>query len=113
MKQIYKILKFARHLWPYYVGVSFASVLMALLNQAQPLLTKMAIDRLPGVTNGKVDVTTILIIVGFVFLADVGATLISNVAGYYGDIMAVKLNFFLSTKYYDHLLTLSHKYYAN
>ena len=113
MKQIYKILKFARHLWPYYIGVSFASVLMALLNQAQPLLTKMAIDRLPGITSGKVDVTTILIIVGFVFLADVGATLISNVAGHYGDIMAIKLNFFLSTKYYDHLLTLSQKYYAN
>lgn len=113
MKQIYKILKFAGHLWPYYLGVSVASVLMALLNQAQPILTKMAIDRLPGVTNGGVDVTAVLIIVGFIFLSDLGATLISNIAGYYGDIMAVKLRFFLSTKYYDHLLTLSQKYYAN
>lgn len=113
MKQIYKILKFAGHLWPYYLGVSLASVVMAILNQAQPILTKMAIDRLPGVTNGQVDVITVLIIVGFIFLSDVGATLISNVAGYFGDIMAVKLRFFLSTKYYDHLLTLSQKYYAN
>lgn len=113
MKQIYKILKFAGHLWPYYIGVSLASVVMALLNQAQPLLTKMAIDRLPALTSGKTEVLPILIIVAFIFLSDIGATLVSNVAGYFGDIMSVKLRFFLSTEYYKHLLTLSQKYYAN
>lgn len=113
MKQIYKILKFAGHLWPYYIGVSIGSVAMALLNQAQPILTKMAIDRLPGIGQNQSAVVPILIIVGFIFLSDVGSTMISNIAGYYGDIMASKLRFFLSTKYFDHLLTLSQKYYAN
>lgn len=113
MKQIYKMLKFAGHLWPYYIGVSVGSVAMALLNQAQPILTKMAIDRLPGLGINQSEVMPILIIVGFIFLSDIGATIISNVAGYFGDIMAAKLRFFLSTKYFDHLLTLSQKYYAN
>ena len=113
MKQIGKILQFAGHLWPYYLGVSIASVVMALLNQVQPLLTKMAIDRLPTAIGGHTKLTPVLIIVAAIFLSDVGATLISNVAGYYGDIMSIKLRYFLSTKYYDHLLKLSQKYYSN
>lgn len=113
MKQIIKILKFAGHLWPYYLGVSIGTVLMALLNQAQPILTKMAIDRLPGVVGGQTEFKPILIIVFAIFASDVGSTLISNISGYYGDIMSVKLRFFLSTRYYDHLLTLSQKYYSN
>lgn len=113
MKSIIKILKFAPHLWPYYLGVSIGTVIMALLNQAQPILTKMAIDRLPGASIEQGVLLPVLIIVFAIFLSDVGATLVSNISGYYGDIMGVKLKYFLSTKYYDHLLTLSQKFYAN
>lgn len=113
MRQIGRILKFAKHLWPYYLLVSAASVVMALLNQAQPLLTKAAIDRLPTVVGGSDALAPVLIIVGLIVLSDVGATLISNIAGYYGDIMAAKLKYFLSVKYYEHLLTLSQSYYSN
>jgi len=113
MKPIGRILKFAGHLWPYYLGISIASVFMALLNQVQPLLTKAAIDRLPTVAGGQSDFLPVLFIVLAIFASDVGATLVSNVAGYYGDIMSVKLRYFLSTKYYDHLLELSQKYYSS
>lgn len=113
MKSIGRIFKFARHLWPYYVGVSVASVVMALLNQVQPILTKEAIDRLPSVVGGQADLKPVLLIIGVIFASTVLATLISNVAGYYGDIMGVKLRYFLSVKYYDHLLSLSQKYFQN
>jgi ATP-binding cassette subfamily B protein len=113
MKSIGRILKFAGHLWPYYLGVSIASVSMAMLNQIQPLFTKMAIDRLPSVVGGKTELTPVLLIVGAIFLSDLGATLISNITGYYGDVMSMKLRYFLSTKYYDHLLTLSQSYYSS
>ena len=113
MKPIGKILKFAGHLWPYYVVVSAGSIILALLNQAQPLLTKAAIDRLPSSTGGIKELTPVLIIVVAIFVSDVLATLFSNIAGYFGDIMSVKLRYFLSTKYYDHLLSLSQKYYSN
>lgn len=112
MKQIFKIFSFAKHLWPYYLGVSLGSVFLALLNQVQPLLTKNAIDKLPGVVGGQGDFGPVLIIVAALFLSDVGATLVSNISGYYGDILSAKLRFFLSTKYYEHLLTLSQRYYS-
>lgn len=112
MKQMAKILRFSKHLWPYYVGVSVASVVMALLNQMQPIFTKMAIDRLTNVVHGHADLRGILFIVGALFLTDVGSTLVSNIAGYHGDIMATKLRYYLSTRYYEHLLTLSQRYYS-
>ncbi len=112
MKEIGKILKFAGHLWPYYVGVSLGSVAIALLNQTQPILTKMAIDRLPNVVGGQSELMPVLIIVFVLFLTDAGATIISNISGYYGDIMSAKLRHFLSTKYYEHLLSLSQRYYS-
>lgn len=112
MKQIFKIFKFASHLWPYYVGVSLGSVFLALLNQLQPLLTKMAIDRLPSVVGGQSELAPVLLIVLGLFASDVGATLISNISGYHGDILAAKLRYFLSTRYYEHLLSLSQRYYS-
>ncbi len=112
MKSIGRIFKFARHLWPYYVGVSLGSVAIALLNQTQPILTKMAIDRLPNVVGGQSELMPVLIIVFVLFLTDAGATIISNISGYYGDIMSAKLRHFLSTKYYEHLLSLSQRYYS-
>jgi ATP-binding cassette, subfamily B, bacterial len=113
VKPIGRILKFAGHLWPYYVGVSLGSVVMALLNQVQPLLTKMAIDKLPGVVGGSGEMAPVMVIIGLFFATEVGSTLISNIAGYYGDIMSVKLRYFLSARYFDHLLTLSQNYYAS
>lgn len=113
MKSIVRILKFASHLWPYYVGVSIASVVMALLNQTQPILTKMAIDRLPSVVGGQTKLAPVLIIIGIIAVTNIASTLISNVTGYYGDIMSVKLKYFLSTRYYDHLLSLSQSYFQN
>ncbi|HMS31642.1 MAG TPA: ABC transporter ATP-binding protein, partial [Candidatus Saccharibacteria bacterium] len=112
MKSIGRIFRFARHLWPYYVGVSLGSVAIALLNQTQPILTKMAIDRLPNVVGGQSELMPVLIIVFVLFLTDAGATIISNISGYYGDIMSAKLRHFLSTKYYEHLLSLSQRYYS-
>lgn len=112
MKQILKILGFAKHLWPYYLVVSLASVVMALLSQVQPLFTKFAIDRLPGVVGGQEEFAPVLLIVFAIFLSDVGSNVIGNIAGYYGDLMAAKLQYFLSTRYYEHLLTLSQRYYS-
>lgn len=112
MKQIFKIFKFAKHLWPYYLGVSLGSVVLALLNQVQPIITKNAIDLLPGVVGGQDNFAPVLVLVLGLFLCDVGATFVSNISGYYGDILAAKLRFFLSTKYYEHLLTLSQRYYS-
>lgn len=113
MKDILRIIRFSKSLWPLYTAVAFFSVLIALLNQFAPLLTKAVIDELvSGLNkNGELRSEFILLMVVFIFLSDVGVTIFSNVGGYIGDIMTSRLDKLLSVSYYEHLLKLSQKYF--
>lgn len=112
MKSIARILKFTGELWPFYLTVSILSIIVAALTQAIPLLTKSAIDHITkGLQSGETDLTPILIIVFAIFACDFGSALVSNVNGYYGDILSAKLKLLLSTRYYTHILSLPQRYF--
>lgn len=111
MKYIWRILKFTANLWPYYVLVSFLSILISIMNLSMPLLTGWAIDEIRKGTNSNVSYVVWLAI--GIFVLDFGGTLITNINGYWGDIMSAKLQKILSTKYYSHLLDLSQNYFDN
>ncbi len=112
MKQIWKIIAYSRELWPYYAAIGFFTVVLALLNQVQPIFIKQIVDAVVGSIEGvDVDVRSVAIFVFLIFAADVGVTLLSNVSGYLGDVMAAKLKRFLSFKYYEHLLELPQSYF--
>jgi len=55
MKSLWKILRFTSNLWPYYLIVTVASVLMALANQAPPFVIKLATDAIVHATSGTAD----------------------------------------------------------
>jgi ATP-binding cassette, subfamily B, bacterial len=112
MKDIWRILRFTKVLWPYYAGISVLTVFLALMTQAQPLLTKGAIDEVSKLLDGgHANVKLVAIFATAIFLTDLGQTLISNISGYYGDIMMVKMQRFLSQRYYEHVLSLPQKYF--
>ena len=112
MKSIWRIIRFTSSLWRYYVAVSVLSVLVALLTQAIPLLTKAAIDRITeGLQSGGVDMTPIVLIVLAIAAVDFIQGLINNGNGYIGDILSVKLQRLLSSRYYDHIMTLPQRYF--
>lgn len=111
MKYIWRILKFTANLWPYYVLVSLLSILISVMNLSMPLLTGWAIDEIRKGTNANVSYVVWLAI--GIFVLDFGGTIISNINGYWGDLMSAKLQKILSTKYYAHLLDLSQNYFDN
>lgn len=111
MKSLWKILRFTGNLWPYYLVVTVASVLMALANQAPPFVIKMATDTIVHATSGPPNYWYVLSLAAILFASDVAVTLLSNWGGYYGDIMAAKLRNQLSSRYYKHLLDLPQSYY--
>ena len=112
MKSLFRIIGFTKELWPLYLTVSIFSVLVALLTQAIPLLTKEAIDAIQlGLGSNSVDTKLIVIIVVAIFACDVAQTFINNIGGYYGDILAAKLRRLLSGRYYQHILTLPQRYF--
>ena len=112
MKQIWKVIQYSKELWPYYGAIGFFTIGLALLNQAQPLLVKEIVDEVVESIGGvEADVASIIIFVILIFVADVSVTLLSNISGYLGDIMAAKLKRLLSFKYYEHLLELPQSYF--
>lgn len=112
MKDIWRILRFTKSLWRYYLGISLFTVLLAVMTQLQPLFTKGAIDQITKITDGgRADVKLVAIFAGLIFLTDLGQTLLSNISGYIGDMMSVKLQRLLSQRYYEHILSLPQRYF--
>ncbi len=109
MRYILRILRSTSNLWPYYLAVSTASVLISLLNMLLPFLSGLAIDEIRLGTSS--DMSKVIWIVFGIFLVDFSTTIISNVGGFLGDQMAEKLQRLLSKRYYEHILSLSQSYF--
>jgi ATP-binding cassette subfamily B protein len=112
MKEIWRILRFTKSLWRQYAAISLFTILLAAMSQLVPLFTKGAIDETAKLLNGgHADVTKAAVFAILIFLTDFGQTILSNIGGYIGDIMAVKLQRLLSQRYYEHMLSLPQKYF--
>jgi len=112
MKQLLKVIGYARNLWPYYVGIVIFSILMSITSLIAPFLIKDATDLIVNsLKAGEADIHGALMIAVWLFAADVANTLFTNWGGYLGDIMSAKLKKQLSERYYTHLLKLPQSYY--
>lgn len=110
MKQIWKIIRFTSSLKRYYVGISIMTILLATMSQLVPLLTKAAIDQITK-SGGTVNVSLVAFFAFLIFLTDIGQTYLSNISGYWGDMLSIKLRKYLSSRYYEHLLSLPQRYF--
>lgn len=112
MREIWRIITFSKQLWRYYAGISVFTILLAVVAQLQPLLTKGAIDEISNLLNGgQANVTLVAVYAVLIFVTDVLQTLLSNFGGHIGDIMAAKLKHYLGHRYYQHILGLSQRYF--
>ncbi|HSX17472.1 MAG TPA: ABC transporter ATP-binding protein [Patescibacteria group bacterium] len=112
MKEIWQILRFTKSLWRYYAWISVFTILLAGMSQLVPLFTKGAIDQISKLlSGGHADVKLVAFFAIAIFLTDFGQTILSNIGGYIGDIMAVRLQRMLSQRYYEHILSLPQKYF--
>lgn len=112
MKEIWRIIRFTGSLWRYYLGISIFTILLAAMSQLVPLFTKAAIDEITKLAGGQeANVRLVAIFAVLIFLTDVGQTLLSNVSGYLGDILAAKLQRLMSLRYYEHVVSLPQRYF--
>jgi ATP-binding cassette, subfamily B, bacterial len=112
MKPLLKVIGYAKHLWPYYLGITISSVLVALTGVGIPFVIKAATDLMVHVVQGGgADVSGALWLAVLLFVFDATNTVIRNWGGYLGDVMAAKLKAQLSTRYFEHLLSLPQSYY--
>ena len=109
MHYIFRILKHTSDLWRYYVAISVFTILLSLASLLQPLLSGWAIDEMRKGTHA--DVRYVVILALLIFGLDFFQNIFSNIGGYLGDQMSAKLNQMLSSRYYQHLLSLPQQYF--
>ncbi len=110
MKDILNILRYSKQLRSYYLTIMGISILVAAVTQAQPFITKFVVDEITGNEPSAAFLITLVILY---FASDFLLTVATNIGGYFGDMMTVKLRRFLSERYYEHLMKLPQRYFDN
>lgn len=115
MQNIQKILSFTKGMKRIFLIIALTSVLGALLSLVQPFIIKFATDWIMQIVNHQATFSwgMIVFLGALVVINAILGTIISDVGGYFGDQMAVRMRLQLSTKYYEHLLKLPQGYYDN
>ena len=115
MTSLLRIVRFTRALAPLYTAIIFCSVLTAVAGLAVPFLIGHATDTVAAAVGGQTAtgtaVRTVVLIAGAVLLAELAVTVISNVGGWFGDVMSNRMRTILSVRYYDKLLHLPQRWF--
>ncbi len=115
MNSLLRIIRSASALWPYYLGVVLAATAVAALALVSPFILREATDTIVAALGGEVTVgsvtMTILWLAVVLLVADLANTVMTNVGGYIGDVMASRMRQILSTRYYAKLLALPQRYF--
>lgn len=111
MQDIVRILKVGSSLKKSYIAISIFTVLLSLLTVLQPLISGWAIDEIQQGADASWQRALLLAV--SILLLDFGQNIFSNIGGYIGDQMSVKLNHILSKNYFQHLMTLPQHYFDN
>ena len=97
MKNISKIFRFTSGFSRWYVVVSAFIIVGSLLNFVTPFVLKQMVDVITGELTGKgVNITSIYWSLSMLFAADVLGSVVAAYSMWLGDLLAVKLQTFLS-----------------
>ncbi len=114
MRSIIRIMLSVRELWWMYAVIVLCSLAMAGTALLAPFIIKGAVDYITLVVQGKAEGVTPVIWLALALLGlDLLNTLVTNVGGYFGDLMAARLRATLSSRYFEKLLSLPQRYFDN
>ncbi|WP_026165877.1 ABC transporter ATP-binding protein [Corynebacterium mastitidis] len=115
MQSLSRILRSTSALWPYYLGIILTAITRAALSLAFPFILKHATDTIVGAVGGAGPtdgvVRTLLWLSAALFVAELSYTVMNNVGGYVGDVMAARMRQILSTRYFAKLLAMPQGYF--
>ncbi len=113
MKPIRQLLSYTSRLKPLFIIIAVLNIVGALVSFATPFIMKFGTDWVVAIGSGQTQFnawTLVFLIGAFIAMALV-STAVSDVGGYYGDMMAIRTRRQLSKLYYKHLLKLPQSYY--
>ncbi|MFV0430516.1 MAG: ABC transporter ATP-binding protein [Arachnia sp.] len=114
MNSIVRILRSAEQLHRLYVLVVVGAVLTSATALAVPFLISAATDQVVSLTTGGGGaLRTVVWLVLLMLAVELANSVITNLAGYVGDVAAARLKSVLSTRYFEKLLRLPQSYFDN
>lgn len=114
MRSLASILRATRTLWPFYVGIVICSLIATAASLVTPFVLKAATDTVVDVVQGtEADdvITTVVWFAVALLAAGLVSSLVQNIGGYLGDVMAARMRQILSTRYFAKLLGLPQRYF--
>ncbi|MGD7731894.1 ABC transporter ATP-binding protein [Propionibacteriaceae bacterium G57] len=114
MGSLWKLLRHVDELKAYYIAIAVISVLLAVTALASPFLLQGATDHVVKRIQGQPSpVSTVIWFAAAILAAEVINALLSNIGGYLGDVMSMRMRAILSSRYYSKLLRLPQSYFDN
>lgn len=115
MQPLLRVLKSASALWPFYLGVILVSTATAALHLVSPFIVREATDTIVGAVGGDITapdaMETVVWLAVALLAANAGNTVLQNIGGYLGDVVAARIRQVLSTRYFAKLLALPQRYF--
>jgi len=114
MSAIFKIIGYTKHLWKWYVIMGFFVVLVSFLSLLSPLFTKQIVDLIVAQIQGEsVELNSFFLFLGLIIVSDIAITIMTVIGQWIGDRLAVRLQTYLASQFYKHLLSLDIGYFDN
>ncbi|WP_257183576.1 ABC transporter ATP-binding protein [Corynebacterium cystitidis] len=115
MQSLTRVLRSASALWPLYAAIIVFAAVQAALTLVSPFILREATDTIVAAVSGHttaqaVTRTIVWLAIGL-FVADLASTVATNIGGYFGDVMSMRLRQILSTRYFAKLLALPQRYF--
>ncbi|MDK9345895.1 ABC transporter ATP-binding protein [Propionibacterium freudenreichii] len=112
MRSLGRILAHVANLWPWYLGIVICSLASAGTTLAVPFVLRSVTDLVVAAVNTHaVDLGAVVQLAAVLLAFDLANTVTSNIGGYLGDNMAMRLRAGLSKRYFDKLLGLPQRYF--
>ncbi len=114
MKNIFNIFRFTKSFTGWYVGMSIFIIASSLLSFVGPFVLKQIVDGITAqLLTGKNELHILYVALAILIVSDIFGTILTAVGMYIGDLLAVKLQSYLSAKFYKHVLSLDVGYFDN
>jgi len=94
--------------------MGFFVITVSFLSLLNPLLTKQIVDLIVRQIQGEsVELNAFFLLLALIMVSDIAITVMTTIGQWTGDKLAVRLQTFLSSKFYEHLLSLDIGYFDN
>lgn len=114
MNSIFHIIKFTKQYASWYIFMGTFVILISLLSLVVPYVSKLIVDAIVSSLSGnQVPLGYIVTLLVLTIATDITITVMTAFSQWIGDLLSVKLQTYLSKKFYEHILTLHIGYFDN